>query len=833
VPKASRDPIPTNNLNVSETLARPAIWVLRKIISLWVRTTALPPDAAQRLTGRGLALCYVLERQSLSDLLVLQETCVRQGLPRPGRRLSVGSVSELRSVFYLERSAGFCGTRVDRRAPAQLTRLVTAATLDPVIDLDVVPVSIYWGRAPQKERSWWRLLLSEDVALAGRCRKFLNVVFNGRNTLVHFGEPLSLRAILNEGLDRSRAVRRISRTLRAHFREQRTATIGPDLSHWRTIVAQVLATRAVRAAVAQEMQEKNLTRREALLLAKRYADEIAANYSHAFITVLARLLSRLWNRLYDGVELHHEEILSEVAQGNELVFVPCHRSHMDYLLLSYIIYVTGFPVPHIAAGVNLNMPVIGRFLRKGGAFFIRRSFKGNSLYPVVFMKYLGAMMARGHSLEYFVEGGRSRTGRLLDPKTGMLSMTVRSFLRDPVRPVVFIPVYFGYERLVEGQTYIDELSGRPKEKESVLGLLKTLPQLRRKFGKVHVSLGDPIALDEILRTHNASWDGVAVSDDSRPAWLNSVVDDLARRVVVGINATAAVNATNLLAMALLGTPRQAMLERDLIRQLDLYRSLLTAERYSTRITVTDLDGDAIVRHGEAMQVIERRRHELGDIIHMSEENAILQTYFRNNVLHLFAMPSLIACCFVNNSLMRTDDILRLAWRIYPYVADELFLRWREDEVAGVVHHILAVFSAQALLDRSADGTEWRRPPPMAAEAMQLSVLAQATIPIVERYYLVVALLAQAGSGALSQETLEKRCQLLAQRISMLYELNAPEFFDPALFSSFIDQMRKRGVLQVAPDNRLLFNEVLLGVAGDAQLVLSEQIRHSILQVTHA
>src|SRR6185295_8630886 len=147
-------------------------------------------------------------------------------------------------------------------------------------------------------------------------------------------------------------------------------------------------------------------------------------------------------RLYDGVVLHHEEVLHRVAAGNEIVYVPCHRSHMDYLLLSYIIYVKGFAVPHIAAGVNLNMPIIGRFLRKGGAFFIRRTFRGSPLYPVVFMQYLGVMLARGHSLEYFVEGGRSRTGRLLQPKTGMLSMTVRGFLRNRQRPVAFLPVYF-------------------------------------------------------------------------------------------------------------------------------------------------------------------------------------------------------------------------------------------------------------------------------------------------------------------------------------------------------------------------------------------------------
>jgi glycerol-3-phosphate O-acyltransferase len=820
-------------LNIGETLARPAIWLLRKVISLWVRSTVLPPDIGERLARRERTVCYVIERQGLSDLLVLQEICVDQGLPRPSRRLTVGGVSERRSICYLERSAGWCATRVDRRPPELLNSLVAAACAEPAIDLDIVPVSIFWGRAPHKERSWWRMLLSEDIALAGRFRKFLNVIFNGRNTLVHFGEPLSLRAFIDEGLDEPRTVRRILRTLRGLFREQRTATIGPDLSHRRTLVAQVLATRAVRVAVAQEMKDRNLSRREALLVAKRYADEIAANYSHPFVIFMERILSRLWNRLYDGVELHHKQVLQVVAPGKELVFVPCHRSHMDYLLLSYIIYVAGFPAPHIAAGINLNMPVIGRFLRKGGAFFIRRTFKGNNLYPVVFMKYLGAMMARGHSLEYFIEGGRSRTGRLLDPKTGMLSMTVRGYLREPVRPVIFVPVYFGYERLVEGETYIDELSGRPKEKESVLGLLRTLPRLRRKFGKVHVSLGEPIALAALLDAHNPSWQGAALTDESRPVWFNALIDELARRIMVNINAAAAVNAVNLLAMVLLATPRQAMLERDLIRQLDLYRLLLRTNPYSARVTVTDLQGSAIIRHGESMQVIERQAHALGDIIRMSEENAVLQTYFRNNVLHLFAMPSLIACCFLNNAVMRTADVQRLAARIYPYVADELFLRWREGELAEVVQGVLELFASVHLLERAADGSEWHRRPPTAPEAMQLSVLAQATVPIVERYYLVIALLAQAGSGEISQETLVKRCQLLAQRISMLHELNSPEFFDPTLFSSFIDLLRRRGVLQQGPDNRLLYNEVLRGVADDAQLVLSEQIRHSILQVTHA
>ena len=311
------------------------------------------------------------------------------------------------------------------------------------------------------------------------------MLFNGRNITVQLGEPISLRGLLGGEADTASAARRVARALRTQLARARAARIGPDLSHRRTIVAEVLRTRAVRQAVAQDVRdageraEDRRSRREMLLEARRCIDEIAANYSHTFVTSMSHLLTRLWNRLYDGVEFQHVETLPQVADGNEIVYVPCHRSHMDYLLLSYAIYQHGYAMPHIAAGLNLNLPVVGRFLRKGGAFFMRRSFRGNSLYTVVFMKYLAAIMARGHSIEYFIEGGRSRTGRLLAPMTGMLSMTVRSYLREPRRPVVFVPVYFGYERIFEGATYIGELSGRPKEKESVLGLLRSLHRLAR------------------------------------------------------------------------------------------------------------------------------------------------------------------------------------------------------------------------------------------------------------------------------------------------------------------------------------------------------------------
>jgi glycerol-3-phosphate O-acyltransferase len=819
-------------------------------LSRWVRVTVKPEGAAAAIAARPHAVCYVLECESITDSAVLDSVCRRLGMPSPERRLTVSGQRLGKACIELTRRTRFLNRRTAARGPRYLTALVAAAATHPEFDLDLVPVAIFFGRAPHKEVSLWRLLFAEHWGLAGRFRKLLNVAFNGRNTLVYFGEPLALREGVDAGLSDSRTVRRLLRSLRVSLRAQRTSTIGPDLSHRRTLVAHILNTQAVRQAVRQEMQTRPragrpLKRRAVLLMARRHALEIAANYSTAFITFMSLLLGRLWNWLYDGVEFEHVDKLTEIGDGAEIIYVPCHRSHMDYLLLSYVIYRKGFAIPHVAAGANLNLPVIGRLLRKGGAFFLRRSFKGDPLYAAVFMKYLEFMMARGHPLEYFIEGGRSRSGRLLSPRTGMLSMTVHSFVRDPKRPVVFMPVYFGYERIAEGRTYIGELSGRPKEKESLFGLVKaSVAVLRSRFGKVHVNLGEPIALDALLRRHHPHWRREAAGNrdprnehapgDHPPAgWLRAAIADLAHRILQGINEAAAVTPVNVVAMAMLATPRQALPEAALQSQLELYQQLLAAVPYSPLVTITGEDGAAMIRYAVTMGMLERQKHPLGDIMRMNETQAVLATYYRNNVLHLFAMPSLIACGFISNTRLRTADLQRLVWRVYPYIAAELFLRWDEGEIGPVVDSLLDAFVRLRLLEVDEERREWQRPAPTSLAAMKLSLLAEPTLQTLERYYLVVALLLQAGPGAIGQQALEQRCHLMAQRMSVLYGQDSPEFFDKSLFRNFIDLLRSRAVVQTAREGNLLFGDALLDVAADAQLVLSEQIRHSILQVTLA
>jgi glycerol-3-phosphate O-acyltransferase len=805
-------------------------WLLRRFLKLWVRAAVQPAEAPPALTAARVPVCYVLERDSVADLAVLCNVASQRALPYPEKRSASLPVEQRRSYFDVGRRRHFWDATASRRPPPHLLALVEALRGDAVRDVLLVPTAVYWGRAPHKEGSWLRLLFAENWALTSRARKFVSVLINGRNVMVEMGEPISLRSLLDASPANDQA-RRITRVLRGILRRQRAVRIGPDLSHRRTIVAQILRARAVRAVVAAEAREKHDKFRPGLLQARKYAFEIAANYSHAFVQIAEKLLGRVWNRVYDGVKFNHAATLKEVSEGNEVVYVPCHRSHMDYLLMSYIIYHQGYALPHIAAGINLNIPVVGRFLRKGGAFFIRRSFAGNALYTVVFMKYLAAIMARGHSIEYFIEGGRSRTGRLLQPKTGMLSMTVRSFLRDPVRPVVFVPVYFGYERIVEANTYISELSGAPKKKESWLDLVLSLRVLRERFGTVHVNVGEPIRLNDLLDAHLPSWRGQRFDDDTRLPAVNALVGELALGIMRGINSAAAVTPINLLATTLLASPRGALPETALLRQLELYLKLLRASPYSPRVTVTDATPAEIVVYGETLKLITRVPHKLGDVVKMSDESAQLIAYYRNNVLHLFALPSLVACAFVGNAMLPTSDIQRLAWRIYPYVAAELFLRWREEELATVVEGVLAALAEQGVLQPNEDRTAWMRPTPDSPAAMQLSMLSQATIQTIERYYLAISLLLKAGSGTMTQKTLEQQCHLAAQRMNMLYGFNSPEFFDRALFENFIDLLRERGVLAAGEGGNLEFDEVLMRVAADAQLVLSEQIRHSILQVT--
>jgi len=656
-------------------------------------------------------------------------------------------------------------------------------------------------------------------------------LLHGRSTLLRYSDTLPLTSINQDGLDAAIEFRKISRILRVHFRQRRTATVGPDLSHRRTMVNEVLRAPAVQKAIEAEAGDDPGKQEASREKARAYAMEISADISYPTIRLIQRFLRWLWNKIYDGIELRHVDRLHDVAKEKEVIYVPCHRSHFDYLLLSYIGYEEGLHLPHIAAGINLNMPIIGPILRRGGAFFMRRSFRGNRLYAAVFDAYLHQVLVRGHSIEYFVEGGRSRTGRLLEPKAGMLAMTVRSYIKDPKRPVVFVPIYFGYEKLIEGDSFISEMAGAEKKKESLFGLIRSLRALRENFGKVYVNVGESIALEPLLDELKPDWREVMQNQEERPPWMSDVVEELGARIMRGINSAAAVTPISLLATVLLASPKQSVGEQELIRQLRMSKDLLHKFKYSDSVTVPDWSPAEIISHGEKLGVINRTAHQLGDVLHTSEHDAVLMTYFRNNVQHLFSIPAAIACCFIQGRRLEHTELQRLVSLIYPFMKEELRLKWDYEDIDDVTTAGIKALLDLDILTRSKDGKELIRPPAGSGKAYQLLMLGQSMVPMLQRFYLVISLLVKNGSGVLTRARLEKLCQQSAQRLSMIYGLNSPDFFDRSLFQDFIRKLREQNILRRNSSGLLEFDEDITSIGEDARLVLGEEIRHSILSLT--
>ncbi len=802
---------------------------LRRLLYLWVRSETINQSSFTLNLDRSRPVFYVLQNPSLTDLAVVDTECTKAGLPRPVLPVSVGSLIEPAAFFYLTPDPDWLGRQDKRGAPPTLTRLVSALTQNAAEDAQIIPVSVFWGQSPDSENSPWKLLFADSWAVTGRLRRLLSIIVLGRKTRVQFSAPIHLRELIEHNKGHERTVRMAQRILRVHFRNLKAAVIGPDISHRRNLVKGLLNQPLVKQAILDEAERENISPEKAKAQALRYGNEIASDYTYTAIRFLEVVLSWFWNKIYDGIKVNHIEGVQKVAQGHEVIYVPCHRSHIDYLLLSYLLFRNGLTPPHIAAGINLNMPVIGSLLRRGGAFFMRRTFKGNPLYTSVFNEYLHTLFTKGFPVEYFVEGGRSRTGRMLQPKTGMLAITMRSFLRSSRMPIVFVPVYIGYERVLEGRTYLGELRGASKKKESIFDIFKVIGALKQRFGQVAVNFGEPIKLAEFLDASSrtgASRNSVRSTNrrgSTKPPTAS------ARKSRSILNEAAAINPVNLVALALLSTTRLALDDRAMARVLDLYLALLRKVPYSPHTTLPEGDGRALIEHVKDMDLLSEQNDALGKILYLDEQNAVLMTYYRNNVLHIFALPALLASFFQSTSRMSREQILRYTRALYPYLQSELFIRWTLDELDGVVDQWLEAFVEQGLLRFEKD--VYLRPAPSSRHFVLLTLLSKSIAQTLQRFYMTVSLLLNSGQNSISAEELEDLCTVMAQRLSILHGLNAPEFFDKSLFRHFIQTLLDLDVLRRDEAGKLSYHELLGELAeGAAKRVLPAEIRLSIRQV---
>ncbi|MEM7082205.1 MAG: glycerol-3-phosphate 1-O-acyltransferase PlsB [Pseudomonadota bacterium] len=773
-------------------LKAPFLWLVQRILMMWVKATVLPADFDEVGIDATRPVCYVLDLDGVSNALILRDVCHEMGLPDSGGLIQ-GTDRPLAATIYLRRLKGLLVRRADPRISQEIRDIAQAYAEGALADVQLVPVTIHWGRAPQKEESLLKLLFSDSWSIAGRLRKLMIILIHGRNMYVQFSRPVAIAEVFPREEYTDRSIRKLSRILRVHFRRVREAAIGPDLSHKRLLVSDIMDSDSVRRAIEREAARNDISIDKARDKARGYIDEIAANYSHAVIRVLETLLKWVWNSLYSGIVQHNFKAVQDVAPGRTIIYVPCHRSHIDYLLLSYVLYVQGLVPPHVAAGINLNLPVVGGILRRGGAFFLRRSFKGQRLYSTVFDAYLRRNLSKGVSLEYFIEGTRSRTGKLLDPKGGMLAMTIKSYLKDRARPVVFVPVYFGYERLLEGRSYENELSGEAKKKESIWGLIKSVKLLREDFGQVFVNFGTPIHLNEGLDAIKPDWEASLIQDEKGDiesaaidALSKAIVPQLGVDILTDINASAAVGPINLLGLVLQATEFKALDERDLDAQLGLYVDLLVQLPYSSKVTFSELitrspTGKHIIEYGLELGMLERRAHELGDVIGPHPQNGVMLNYYRNNVKHLFAMPSLVACALMSRRARTRNEIIEFVLGMYSLARGEYFLRWLPEEAITPIEATINELISLGLLRAETDSDLIARPAPDTSEIRQLDLLAHIFYETVERYSLIINLVLDAPSGSVRQSELEQKARLTAEKLVMLDSRINPEYLDVRAF----------------------------------------------------
>jgi len=794
--------------------------ISRRLLFSWIKPTFLGGEPTALNLSENDLVCYVLPFRSLADLLVTDMACERGGLPATTQPMP--ELGENRSFFFMGHPEGTLGRKTLRQQSERMARLVEqqAGTLEK--NIKVVPVSIFWGHQPDREKSVFKLFLSEHWSATSGIKKFFAGLFHPSHILVQFGTPICLNEMMADDAEPERQRRKLLRLLRVHFNNQRQAIIGPDLSHRRTLLNTILESDDVRAAVTREAESKKISEANVEKKALGYAHEIASDQSYRVIRFFDVLLTWLWNNLYGGIEVNGIEHVKEMAQSHEIIYVPCHRSHIDYLLLSYVLYHNGLTPPHIAAGKNLNLPLIGPLLRRAGAFFMRRSFQGDTLYKEVFDEYLHQMFTKGYSVEYFIEGGRSRTGRTINPRTGMLRMTVRSFQKDSTKPIAFMPVYFGYERVLESTSYRAELSGKDKKSESVLDVFKILPSLKREFGQVTVNFGEPVKLREFLDDAQPGW---SETGGLPPQKFGDVCVTLGDRLVTEINRAVAVKPTNLIAIALLSTARQNIEEDHLLNQVALLRSL-AEDCAANGASITDLPAEAILDQAIQIMGLSRQTHQFGTIISASPEQSIFLTYNANNVLHVFAIPSLIARFVRTRRRTQFNEVLGFLEALYPYLKAEMFLCWDEKELEQRLTQVVESLLRLGVIVR--DGDALTTPAPESREYNYLQDVSSITDATLERFYIVLALIKSEPGG--TTRHLESTAAGIAEQLSVLYGINSPDFFDQSLFRTFLSTLKRRSIITQQLEVKDSLSELEYATAR----TLDPDVRFNILQaVNHA
>lgn len=732
---------------------------------------------------------------------------------REGRSAFLFLRTQLLKTFLRGRKSG------KRQDELDLIGEVVGAVMEeaPAREVFLVPLALFWTKGPRAENRF----LNVDYGSLTRPSDFAKVarfVLTYRSLAVKVGEAIDVAAFCREDAREdargvpaegaaasapgsreaiaARVARKIRRAILIHLYREEKVVEGPALRpRWR-VLREVLSDPGLRSAMQLRASGGESSPGQVEREVEKIFHEISANMSSTWLAFGAAVVGGILRRLFASIDVHRLAEIAEDAKRNPIVLVPSHRSYFDFLILSYLFYQNHLVPPHIAARENMAFGPFGFLFRHMGAFFLRRSFD-DPLYKEVFRAYVTYLVREGLTQEFFIEGGRSRSGKTLAPRLGMLSWDVDAFLESRRRDLFFVPIAINYERLVEESGMVDELGGGKKTEESVIGLLRARKYLQRRFGSVHVSFGEPISLAGALGRDRQAFEALVRGRIDEPevraeleARKREFVSRLGHALVERIGLATVANATSVAALVLLGGSRTGMLRDEFVAGVNESVELLRLS--GVRLTPAferDLpEFRESIGFLERSELVRARLDHRGEIVFFEEENRVALDIYRNGIAHFFVIPSILARAVLHGieatRVVETLEVwTELFYREY-FESRELVLTRGE---AVLEHFESRGFAALR------DGV-WR-----ATQAGQrpLATWAEQTRGVVEAYETVVRVLMawmeSAPSGVLRSGLL-REARLAYENARLLGRARRLEVQSDVTFDNALAWLVARGVL---------------------------------------
>ncbi len=497
----------------------------------------------------------------------------------------------------------------------------------------VIPTFILWKKVARREYSRWNFLIGEPDNPRGFVRLW-QLITGCKKAVIDFGEPFEI--------DDTKTIDELGKQLDDELNKLERIVIGPPLKHRDKIIHLVLKDPDVQKRIEELSEGDKRKKRKLIKKALKILDEMAANYKESVVFKFEKVLDWAWPKIIEGFWINEERLeeYRRLAGEYPALVLPCHKSHADYLIVSYLFYKNNLRMPYVAAGINLSFFPMGYIFRNSGAYFIRRTIKGDKLYPVILQAYIRRLLLDGLPQEFFLEGTRSRTGKLLHPKMGLLSFNTKEVKEKRVKDIVILPTSIVYGKLFESGAYLREMEGKKKEKESAAAVLKTTKFLGKNFGKIYMNFARPFSVKEFADEVGVDLESL---DEKEFRRFNSL---LAYRVLRDIEKETIVTPIALTSLILLSNIKKGLLESGLQRRI-AYALTYVKGTGAPLADVFELEDDErlikkVVDYFVEKGVVEIK--ELGGrkVYIVDEDWRNYLEYYKNNIIHLFLKVAFVS-----------------------------------------------------------------------------------------------------------------------------------------------------------------------------------------------